>query len=62
MNESNNMQGSNMKMANQPYQTYPVESQVESRYKNILQQKQKLQSKTYLNADGDIPLMPVMQS
>ena len=56
------MQGSNMKMANQPYQTYPVESQVESRYKNILQQKQKPQSKTYLNADGDIPLMPVMQS
>jgi hypothetical protein len=56
------MQQSNMKLANQPYQTYPVEMQSESRHKGISLNKAKIgqSTKPALINDGDIPLMPVM--
>jgi hypothetical protein len=55
------MQASNMKLANQPYQTYPVEMQSESRQKGISLNKSKNgQSKPSLLHDADIPLLPVM--
>jgi hypothetical protein len=49
-----------MKQANQPYQTYPVEMQNESRQKGISLNKAKGQSKPILFNEGDIPLMPLL--
>lgn len=55
------MQASNMKQASQPYQTYPVELQSESRQKGISLNKQKTgQSKTNLHYEADIPLMSIL--
>jgi hypothetical protein len=55
------MPASNMKSANQPYQTYPVEQQNESRQKGISLNKSKAgQSKSNLMLDGDIPLMQIL--
>jgi hypothetical protein len=50
-----------MKSAVQPYQTYPVEQQNESRQKGISLNKSKTgQSKSNLMLDGDIPLMQIL--
>lgn len=50
-----NMNGNMKNSQQQPYQTYPIESPGQSRYKN--NQKTKVQSKTNLYQDGDIPLL-----
>jgi hypothetical protein len=49
---------SNMKNANQPYQTYPIDS--ESRVRGVQQSRHRGSSKPHLTFDGDIPLLPVM--
>ena len=60
-NQSSAMQASNMKQAVQPYQTYPVEMQNQSRQKGISLNKSKAgQSKAYIVNDGDMPLMPAL--
>lgn len=59
-NDSAAMQASNMKLASQPYQTYPVELQSESRQKGISLNRSKAgQSRPNLH-DADIPLLPLM--
>lgn len=49
-----------MKLANQPYQTYPADTQSDSRQKGVSLSKGKGgQSRPNLH-DGDIPLMPLL--
>lgn len=49
----------NMKMANQPYQTYPNDSHQDSRAKAPAQRNRGA-SKPSLTFDGDIPLLSIL--
>jgi hypothetical protein len=49
-----------MKLASQPYQTYPVELQSDSRQKGISLNKSKAAQSRPNLFDADIPLLPLM--
>ena len=50
-----------MKQSQQPYQTYPIDSGVESRHQRVISNRPRGNSKgQLLSGQHDIPLMPVM--